>query len=161
MGRWRPPQPESSAYITAEGLSCLTAELSDAWTRRRDVIAALAAAAAEGDRSENAEYIYRKRELAGIDQRIRYLQQRLPRLKVIERVGSSTRVVFGAWVRLELKDGTQIEYRLVGADEIGAEKNYISIDSPLARALIGRQVGDAVSVRLPSGEARYGIVAIR
>jgi transcription elongation factor GreB len=89
------------------------------------------------------------------------LQQRLPRLKVIERVGSSTRVVFGAWVRLELKDGTQIEYRLVGADEIGAEKNYISIDSPLARALIGRQVGYAVSVRLPSGEARYGIVAIR
>ena len=139
----------------------MQAELSDAWTRRREVVVALTAAAAEGDRSENAEYIYRKRELAGIDRRIRYLQQRLPRLNVVERIGSSTRVVFGAWVRLELEDGAQIEYRLVGADEIGAAKNYVSIDSPLARALIGRQVGEAVSVRLPAGEARYGIVAIR
>jgi len=161
MGRWRPPQPESSAYITAEGFRCLAAELSDAWSRRRDVVAALTAAAAEGDRSENAEYIYRKRELAGIDRRIRYLQQRLPKLKVVERTGSSTRVVFGAWVCVETEDGTQTEYRLVGADEIGAAKNYVSIDSPLARALIGRQVGDEVSVSLPSGEARYAITGIR
>jgi transcription elongation factor GreB len=160
MGRWRPPQPEPAPYITAEGFRSLQAELSEARTRRREVVAALAAAAAEGDRSENAEYIYRKRELAGIDRRISYLQRRLPRLKVVESIGSSERVVFGAWVRLACADKGTVAYRIVGADDIGAARNYISIDSPLARALIGKRVGDEVSVQLPSGEASYAIAAI-
>ena len=161
MGRWRAPQPESAPYITAEGFRSLQAELSEARTRRREVVAALAAAAAEGDRSENAEYIYRKRELAGIDRRIGYLQRRLPRLKVIEATGSSERVVFGAWVRLESADKAAVEYRIVGADDIGAARNYISIDSPLARALIGKRVGDEVSLQVPAGEMSYEIAAIR
>ena len=83
MGRWRPPTPSSSPYITPAGFDMLQKELKDLWLRRRDVVKALAAAAAEGDRSENAEYIYRKKELGGLDYRIRYLQKRLSLIKKI------------------------------------------------------------------------------
>ena len=98
MGRWKPPAPASSPYITPAGYEALQAELKGLWTRRADVVKALAAAAAEGDRSENAEYIYRKKELGGIDYRIRYRQKRLPKLNIVRQAPDTNQVFFGAWV---------------------------------------------------------------
>lgn len=112
MGRWRPPRPKSSPYITREGFTALQDELKALWQRRGDVVKALAAAAAEGDRSENAEYIYRKKELREIDRRIRYLQKRLPVLKVVsEAPANQAQVFFGAWVTLENEAGDAVKYR--------------------------------------------------
>lgn len=160
MPRWRPPPPTSSPYITAEGYAALEADLKALWARRADVVAALSAAAAEGDRSENAEYIYRKKELGGIDSRIRYLQQRMPKLNVVREAQVRDRVLFGAWVRLERDDGSEIEYRIVGADEADAGRGSISIDSPLARALLKKQVDDEIDLTLDDRRVRYVIVAI-
>ena len=104
MSRYRPPAAKKSPYITPVGMRALEQEQKEIWLRRREVVAALSAAAAEGDRSENAEYIYRKKELREIDRRIRYLQKRLPDLKVVEqKPGDRERVFFGATVTLELK----------------------------------------------------------
>ena len=162
MSRWRPAGEKSSPYITGEGYTVLQAELQALWERRRDVTAALSAAAAEGDRSENAEYIYRKKELREIDRRIRYLQKRMPDLKVVtESPAESSRVFFGAWVTLEDSAGVESEYRIVGPDEFNPEKRYISMDSPLAQALLKKAVDDAVEVRLPGGMAHYFIVKVR
>ena len=161
MGRWRPPPPASSPYITAEGYAALEEELAGLWSRRADVVKALAAAAAEGDRSENAEYIYRKKELGGIDRRVRYLQQRMPRLKVVREFASREQVYFGAWVALEQADGSVVEYRIVGPDEADAECGHISMDSPLARALLKHAVDDEVQVKLGAESVVYCITAIR
>ena len=110
---------KSSPYITAEGMARLNEELDERWQRRRDVVKALSAAAAEGDRSENAEYIYRKKELRGIDRRIRYLQKRMPDLRVVsDKPDDQEMVFFAAWVRLETETGEEVEYRIVGPDEI-------------------------------------------
>lgn len=161
MSRWRPPHPKSSPYITPEGYAVLEKDLQNLWAKRRIVNDALAAAAAEGDRSENAEYIYRKKEQASIDRRIRYLQKRMPNLKVIDQVGNKNQVFFGATVCLELEDGTEVNYRIVGSDETDAEKGYISVDSPLAKALLKKHKDDEVSVSI-SGEIRhYFIVTIQ
>ncbi|MGF1642119.1 MAG: transcription elongation factor GreB [Thiotrichales bacterium] len=161
MGRYRPPQPLSSPYITADGFRQLQAELDALWTRRREVVRALSAAAAEGDRSENAEYIYRKKELREIDRRVRYLQKRLPDLKVVNSVPDDRdRVFFGAEVHLEDEAGVELICRIVGADEIDPARNWISMDSPLARALLGRALDDEVPVQSPTGAANYLIVAI-
>lgn len=100
MGRWRPPLPPSSPYITAEGFATLESENKALWKKRAEVVKALAAAAAEGDRSENAEYIYRKKELAGIDRRIRYLQKRLPKLRIVHEFSQRDKVFFGAWIKI-------------------------------------------------------------
>lgn len=161
MGRWKPPLPKSSPHITPAGFRALEAELRALWLRRTDVVRALAAAAAEGDRSENAEYIYRKRELAGIDRRIRYLQKRLPELEVVSQAPAGGRVFFGARVRLWRTDDTEVEYRIVGADETDAATGCISIDSPLARALLKKAVDDEVEVAVPGGTERYVVVAVR
>jgi transcription elongation factor GreB len=161
MGRWKPPPPRSSPHITAAGYQALEAELATLWSRRAEVVRALAAAAAEGDRSENAEYIYRKRELAGLDRRIRYLQKRLPALQVVRETPAGGRVFFGAWVRLAREDGSEVEYRIVGADETDAAKAWISIDSLLARALLRRAAGDEVEVALERGSERYVVTAVR
>ncbi len=161
MGRYRPPRPPSSPYITPEGFEALQLELDDLWKRRTDVVKALAAAAAEGDRSENAEYIYRKKELGGIDYRVRYLQKRLPNLKVVREAPDTDRVFFGAWVTVEREDGTRNEHRLVGADEADGARNTISIDSPLARALLKRGVDDEVELRLGDRLETCCIVAVR
>lgn len=161
MGRWRPPATRSSPYITPEGAAALRAELQGLWQRRAEVTRHLAAAAAEGDRSENAEYIYRKKELREIDRRIRYLQKRLPELKVVaEPPSDRSRVFFGAWVTLEDEAGHRQVYRIVGADEIDPKRRWISIDSPLARALLKKGVDEEVSVRTPAGEAVYLIAGI-
>ncbi|MGH8400393.1 MAG: transcription elongation factor GreB [Gammaproteobacteria bacterium] len=162
MGRWRPPSPQASPYITADGYRKLETELAQAWKRRAVVTSALTAAAAEGDRSENAEYIYRKKELREIDRRIRYLQQRLPELHVVtESPTESSRVFFGAWVTLEDSQGKEIEYRIVGADELDPGGGYLSMDSPLARALLKKAVDDEVLVATPSGKVHYFITRVR
>lgn len=161
MPRWRPPPPKSSPYITPEGYTALETDLKNLWTRRADVVRALAAAAAEGDRSENAEYIYRKKELGGIDARIRYLQKRMPGLNVVRETPAQDRIFFGARVTLERADGTEIEYRLVGADEADASRGNISIDSPLARALLKKQVCDEIELALDERSESFVVNAIR
>jgi transcription elongation factor GreB len=153
MGRWRPPTPSSSPYITPAGYEALREELAAIWLRRRDVVKALADAAAEGDRSENAEYIYRKKELGGLDRRIRYLQKRLPALNVVRQHPSDDAVFFGATVNVRDNTGDTREYRIVGADEADAKASTISIDSPLARALLAKRVGDDVIVE-SGGQSR-------
>lgn len=161
MGRWRPPQPKKSPYITADGYAVLDQELKALWKRRADVTKALSAAAAEGDRSENAEYIYRKKELAGIDRRIRYLQKRLPDLTVVDnRPSDPTRIFFGAYVVLEDEEGEEFRYRIVGPDEFDPEKGWISMDSPMAHALMKKTVDDEVTVATPRGERHYFVVAV-
>ena len=159
MSRWRPPQPGSTAVITRAGFESLRAELDDLWHQRRpEVVRALAAAAAEGDRSENAEYTYRKKQLGEIDRRVRYLSKRLPVLRVIEQPPTRTDTVyFGAWVQLEDEEGARHDYRIVGPDEIDPARCWISIDSPLARALLGKRVDDSAEAILPSGARRFAV----
>ena len=161
MGRWRPPPPKSSPYITPAGFAALDEEQKELWVRRRDVVKALSAAAAEGDRSENAEYIYRKKELAGIDRRIRYLQKRLPSLKVVDAQPAAEKVFFGAWVTLETDDGNEVEYRVVGPDETDANRGWISMDSPLAKALLKKGPDEEVTIMVDGERTNYIIVAIR
>lgn len=161
MGRYRPPAPRSSPYITRAGYQALTDELKALWQRRTGVTRALTAAAAEGDRSENAEYIYRKKELREIDRRIRYLQKRLPDLKVVAAPPSDPdRVFFGAWITLEDTAGKEQVYRIVGADEFDPSRGWISMDSPMAAALMKKTLDDEIRVETPSGVRHYIIVAI-
>lgn len=163
MSRYRPPQPKSSPYITREGFEAMQQEEIAIWKKRHEVTQALSAAAAEGDRSENAEYIYRKKQLREIDRRIRYLQKRLPDLNVVDQVGNQELVFFGAWVTLEAEDDTVREYRIVGGDEIDTDstKGYISVDSPMARAMLKKRVDDEVVVRIGDEKRRYFINRIR
>jgi transcription elongation factor GreB len=161
MGRWRPPAPNASPYITPAGFDALQAELSELWVRRRDVVRALSEAAAEGDRSENAEYIYRKKELAGLDRRIRYLQKRLPVLTVVRDVPKGDAIYFGAMVELGDAAGKVQRYRIVGPDETDAKTSAISIDSPLARALLAKRAGDAVVLKLGDKPATFTVVTVR
>jgi len=163
MSRYRPPQEKSSPYITPEGFAAMEQEEKDIWKKRAEVTQALSAAAAEGDRSENAEYIYRKKQLREIDRRIRYLQKRLPDLNIVDKVGNDTQIFFGAWVALEKEDGSEVEYRIVGADEIDSDssKGYISVDSPMSRALLKKQLDDEVVISIGGNEKRYYIIGIR
>ncbi len=161
MGRWRPPQPPSSVYITPEGFATLKEELKALWKRRSDVVKALAAAAAEGDRSENAEYIYRKKELGGIDRRIRFLQKRLPSLKVIPQSAPREEIFFGAWITLEKDDESLVTYRIVGADETDAKRGFISLDSPMARQLLGKRADDDIRLTLGGVEQGYFICSVQ
>jgi len=161
MGRWRPPVKQGSPYITAAGYEALEAETTSIWKRRREVVKHLAAAAAEGDRSENAEYIYRKKELGQLDRRIRYLQRRMPELNVVATIPSDpSRVFFGACVQLEDEEATVSDYRIVGSDEIDGARGWISVDSPMAKALMKRAVDDEVTLRVGSDERNYVIVAL-
>lgn len=161
MGRYRAPQPPTTPYITRQGYEALQAEQKQLWVRRADVTLHLKAAAAEGDRSENAEYIYRKKELREIDRRIRYLQKRLPDLKVVDTTPTNPeQVFFGARVTLENDNGDSFVYRIVGPDEIDSSKGYISIDSPMAKALLKKQLDDEVSVQTPNGAVHYEIVEV-
>jgi transcription elongation factor GreB len=162
MSRYRPPVTPGSKYITPEGKKRLTEEFTYLWTvKRPEVTAALAAAAAEGDRSENAEYIYRKKQLREIDSRIHFLKDRLEDVVVVDTVpDDQERVFFGAWIRLEDEDGNLAEYRIVGPDEFDTDKGYISMDSPMARALMKRSEGDDVVVRRPKGDTVFTIVKV-
>ncbi|WP_444996761.1 transcription elongation factor GreB [Aliikangiella sp. IMCC44359] len=148
-----------SNLITEEGATRLRNELADLWKNKRpEVTRAITAAAAEGDRSENAEYIYRKKQLREMDRRIRYLQKRTAEMRVIEhRPPDQSKIFFGALVELEDEEGNQFIHRLVGSDEFDYRAEYISIDSPLARALLKKQVDDEVVVNLPAGKKCFYI----
>lgn len=164
MGRWRPPPEKSTALITREGHERLKAELDELWrVRRPEVVKALAAAAAEGDRSENAEYAYRKKQLGEIDRRVRYLTKRLQVLRVVDAAPADREAVFfGATVEIEnLANGELNCYRIVGPDETDARRGWISIDSPLARAMLKKRVDDEFEAMLPAGLTRFAIVDVR
>jgi len=164
MSRWRPPVPRSTAIITRTGFEKLKAELDHLWhTLRPEVVKALAAAAAEGDRSENAEYTYRKKQLGEIDRRVRYLSKRIPSLKVAEGTPSDREAVFfGAIIVLEnLTNGDEVRYRIVGPDETDAKLGWISIDSPMARAVLKKRLDDEFEAELPGGRTRFLIVEVR
>ena len=162
MSRYRPPAPPSSKYITPQGAERLRLELDTLWrVERPQVTRAVAEAAAQGDRSENAEYIYGKRRLREIDQRVRFLRKRLDGMVVVDQPPADPRrVFFGAWVTLEAEDGESARYRIVGPDEIDREPGFISMDSPLGRALLGRRLDEELRVALPGGARRYVIVEI-
>jgi transcription elongation factor GreB len=164
MSRYRPPSAPSTALITREGFERLRDELNFLWKEKRpEVVKALAAAAAEGDRSENAEYTYRKKQLGEIDRRVRYLSKRLEALKVIESVPSDPQAIFfGAWFEIEHADTSEIScYRIVGPDETDAKLGWISIDSPLARAALKKRVDDEFEAQLPGGLMKFFILRVQ
>lgn len=160
--RYRPPPPPRSRYITPEGAKKLRAELDELWTKERPrVTQEVSDAAAQGDRSENAEYIYGKRRLREIDRRVRFLSKRLDEVTVVNEPPSDLkRVFFGAYVTVENESGAQSTYRIVGGDEHDVDKGWISIDSPVARACLGKREDDVVMVRAPRGEVEYTIVTV-
>ncbi|MCL6414596.1 transcription elongation factor GreB [Aestuariirhabdus sp. Z084] len=163
MARYRPPQPASSAYITPQGAASLQEELDYLWqTKRPQVTQAVSEAAAQGDRSENAEYIYGKKQLREIDRRVRFLRKRLEKLVIVSEYPSDqNRVFFGAWIELEKEDGKRVNYRIVGPDEFDLKRGWISMDSPLAKALIGKAIDDEVLITLPEGEEYVYILGIQ
>jgi transcription elongation factor GreB len=162
MSRYRPPSKPSSKYISAAGDQRLKEELHYLWkVERPKVTQAVSEAAALGDRSENAEYIYGKKRLREIDRRVRYLNKRLDEVTVVKRPPDDrSKVFFGATVELEDEQGHLVTYRLLGADEIDPKTGTISIDSPLGRAVLGKQVDSEISLDTPSGQRHYCIVSI-
>jgi transcription elongation factor GreB len=161
--RDRTPRPPSSKYITPSGAKKLHDELDWLVTVERPrVTRAVGVAAALGDRSENADYIYGKRRLREIDRRLEFLARRVETLVVVgEAPPDPARIAFGAWVKLEDVDGAEVEYRIVGADEFDLKIGWISVDSPVARALLGRRDGDEVTVQRPKGAVTYTVVGVR
>ena len=157
------PPSDGPRYISRRGYQRLADELDFLWkVERPRVTREVEAAAALGDRSENAEYIYGKRRLREIDRRLRFLKKRLESLTVVQRSPDQQgKVFFGATVTLQDEDGTLLTYRLVGGDEIDLEKRWISVDSPVGKALLGKSVGEIVSVRRPKGEVEFEVVAVR
>jgi transcription elongation factor GreB len=162
MSRFRIPQLPGSKYITPEGARRLQQELDQLWrVERPQVTQAISAAAAQGDRSENADYTYGKRRLREIDRRVRFLRKRLEGMIVVDRPPSDPgRIFFGAWVSLETDSGAIARHRIVGPDEFDREPGYISMDSPLGRALLGKALGAELQVALPAGLRNYVIVKI-
>jgi transcription elongation factor GreB len=162
MVRYRAPQIPGSQFITPTGIARLRAELEQLWrVERPQVTQAVQDAAAQGDRSENAEYTYGKRRLREIDRRVRFLRQRLDGMTVVDQPPADlTRVFFGAWVTLEHEDGAVVRYRIVGPDETDAAADYISMDSPLGRALLGKGLDAQVDVVLPAGSASFTVIAV-
>ncbi len=163
MSRYRPPQKPGSKYITPEGKKRLSDEFEFLWREKRpEVTAALAAAAAEGDRSENAEYIYRKKQLREIDSPHPPSQEPAGAYsRRGQRADDPSRVFFGAWVRLEDEEGNIAEYRIVGPDEFDPAQNLISMDAPMARALMKKAEGDEVLVKRPKGDTLFTIVRVQ
>jgi transcription elongation factor GreB len=163
MGRYRPPRPESTKVITPEGAAALRRELDELWRVKRPAVTkAVAEAAAQGDRSENAEYIYGKKQLAEIDRRVRYLRKRLTGIRVVDQPpGDMGKAYFGAWFALRGSDGEVREYRLVGPDEFDFAPEYVSVDSPLGRSVLGKALGTTVAVHTPEGQRYYELVRIR
>jgi transcription elongation factor GreB len=163
MSRYRPPQPKGSKFITPAGARRLKEELDHLWrVLRPQVTQAVSEAAAQGDRSENAEYIYGKKQLREIDSRVRFLRQRLDGMTVVDNAPTDrTKVFFGAWVTLEDDSGAAVEYRVVGPDEFDPGKGYISMDSPLGRALLRKGLDDEVKVEVPGGTKTYVVAAVR
>jgi transcription elongation factor GreB len=173
VSRYRPPTPPGSKYITPEGAKRLRDELDQLWHDERPrVTIAVAEAAAQGDRSENAEYTYGKKRLHEIDRRVRFLRKRLEGMTIVDPQAEPgrrdpTRIYFGAWVHIESDRDRRRDsrrdvhwYRLVGPDEFDMAEDYISMDSPLGRSLLGKRLDDDVSVTLPGGATTFTVVAI-
>jgi len=167
MTRWRDPakdprQAPKSNLITAEGAARLRAILDHLLRVKRPAITAkVGEAAAQGDRSENADYTYNKKELNRVIARIGYLTKRLDELQIVDRLPADTsKVFFGAFVNLEDETGEEVQLRIVGHDEIDTKKRWISIDAPMAKALLGKQIGDEAKVLTPNGEMFYTITAL-
>ena len=163
MSRWRPPSPHSTAIITRVGFEALKAEIDHLWREvRPEVVKALAAAAAEGDRSENAEYTYRKKQLGEIDRRVRYLSKRIPSLKVVEKPPSDrTAIFFGAMIEIEnVETGDTHCYRIVGPDETDAKRGWISVDSPMALAALKKHADDEFEAELPGGKTQFVVLSV-
>ena len=162
MGRYRPPAPQSSKYITPEGAAALREELEFLWRQKRpEVTRAVAEAAAQGDRSENAEYIYGKKQLGEIDRRVRYLRKRLDGIRVVDQPPSDAgRVFFGAWFELRNPQNHVQRFRLVGPDEFDFAEENISMDSPLGAAAMGKSPDDEIVVETPDGQVRYTVVGV-
>jgi transcription elongation factor GreB len=162
MGRYRPPRQRGSTYITPEGEQALRDELHQLWKVERPVVTnTVHEAAKNGDRSENGDYIYGKRRLREIDSRVRFLNKRLDELQIVDRPPDNRdKVYFGAWVTLENDSGEEQTWRVVGPDEFDLGAHKLSMDSPLARALLGKTVDDEISLASPSGEQHYVIVDI-
>ncbi|MCB1706862.1 MAG: transcription elongation factor GreB [Halioglobus sp.] len=163
MGRYRPPRQRGSKYITPEGEQALREELHQLWKVERPQVAdAVHEAAKNGDRSENGDYIYGKRRLREIDSRVRFLNKRLDEVEVVDRAPADTgKIFFGAWVTLENADGKESHWRIVGPDEFDLAGGKLSMDSPLARAILGKRLDDEVTVQSPSGEQVYYVTDIR
>jgi transcription elongation factor GreB len=163
MGRWRAPDTPGSKYITPAGAARLRTELDHLWrVERPQVTQAVSEAAAQGDRSENAEYTYGKKRLREIDRRVRFLRKRLDGMVVVSTTPKDPdRIYFGAWVTLEDAQGVCRELRIVGPDEFDMETDYVSMDSPLGRALLGRRLDDDVRVELPAGVQSYAVIGVR
>src|SRR3984885_3604985 len=162
MGRFRVREPPGSKYITPQGEERLRRELEQLWREERPkVTLAVQAAAAQGDRSENAEYTYGKRRLREIDRRVRFLRKRLEGMVVVEQPPSDRRrVFFGARITLETEHGAQRRYRIVGPDELDMGGDYISMDAPLGKILLGRRLDEEVTLELAAGSQRFTIVAV-
>lgn len=167
MSRYRAPALPGSKYITPEGARRLRDELHELWHEERPrVTAAVAAAAAQGDRSENAEYTYGKKRLHEILRRVRHLRRRIEGMTVVDTLADAARrdarrVYFGAWVLVQNDAGERRWHRLVGPDEFDMCADYISMDSPLGRALMRRTIDDEVMIELPSGSRRLTVIEIR
>jgi transcription elongation factor GreB len=163
VSRYRTPEKPGSQFITAAGAARLKQELDELWKIERPrVTQAVSEAAAQGDRSENAEYTYGKRRLREIDRRVRFLRKRLDGMTIVDKPPTDRgRVYFGAWVTLEDEDGKQTRHRIVGPDEFDMEPGYISMDAPLARALMRKALDEEVKVELPGGTKAVVIVDIR
>ena len=166
VSRYRPPTLPGSKYITPQGAKRLREELHELWHDERPrVTAAVAAAAAQGDRSENAEYTYGKKRLHEIDRRVRFLRKRLEGMVIVDIEAERgrrdrERVYFGAWVQLEHEDGGLRWYRVVGPDEFDMASDYVSMDSPLGKGLLGKRLDDEITVTLPAGAQTFTVAAI-
>lgn len=162
MTRYRPPRPKGACYITPEGERALRDELHQLWkVERPQVTATVHEAAKNGDRSENGDYIYGKRRLREIDSRVRFISKRLEELTVVSELPRDRgRVFFGARVTLEDEDGKRQHYRIVGPDEFDLSQSKLSVDSPLARAMLGKRAEDELIVSTPKGERCYYVIAI-
>jgi transcription elongation factor GreB len=148
--------------ITRQGFELLQKELNDLWRiERPETTRKVSWAASLGDRSENADYQYNKKRLREIDRRVRYLTKRLEDIKVVDYNSQQAgKVFFGAWVVIENDDGEQLKFKIVGPDEIFGRNDYISIDSPMARALLKKEVDDEAVVTTPSGDKYWLVVSI-
>ena len=162
MSRKPTERPSRSRYITPSGARELQEEYDRLWGEERPrVTREVSEAAAQGDRSENAEYIYGKKRLREIDSRLEFLNRRLEEVAIVDPEDRGDgRAYFGAWVRVADESGEESRFQIVGPDEFDVGKGRISMDSPVGRALLGRQQGDEVTVRRPLGEAVFEILEV-
>jgi transcription elongation factor GreB len=156
------PRPKGTQHITPEGYRALHVELKKLWeVDRPKITEEVSAAAAQGDRSENAEYIYGKKKLREIDRRIRFLRKRIDAVNVVAPPNDQLdKIFFGAWFTIEDEDGKQMTYRIVGTDELDLAARKISVASPLAQALLGKCVGQDALVQRPKGATEVTVVKI-